>query len=31
VLLRNRYTPAALDGQPFESEYVERYVIQGDY
>jgi len=31
VLLRNRYTPAKLDGQPFESEYVERYVIQGDY
>ncbi|HUM10833.1 MAG TPA: hypothetical protein VLT82_07795 [Myxococcaceae bacterium] len=29
-LLRNRYTPAKLDGQPFESEYIERYVIQGD-
>ena len=31
VLLRNSYTPAKLDGQPFESEYIERYVIQGDY
>jgi hypothetical protein len=30
-LLRKRYSPAALDGQPFESEYIERYVIQGDY
>lgn len=30
ALLRNRYTPAKLDGQPFESEYIERYVIQGD-
>src|SRR5215469_1400245 len=29
-LLRNSYTPAKLDGQPFESEYIERYVIQGD-
>ena len=31
ALLRNRYTPATCDGQPFESEYIERYVIQGDY
>jgi hypothetical protein len=31
ALLRNRYTPAKCDGQPFESEYVERYTIQGDY
>ena len=30
ALLRNRYTPAKLDGEPFESEYIERYVIQGD-
>ena len=29
-LLRGRFTPAKLDGQPFESEYIERYVIQGD-
>jgi hypothetical protein len=31
ALLRNRYTPATCDGQPFESEYVERYTIQGDF
>jgi hypothetical protein len=31
ALLRNRYTPAKCDGQPFESEYVERYTIPGDY
>ena len=31
ALLRNRYTPATCDGHPFESEYVERYTIQGDY
>ena len=30
VLLRNRYSPAKLDGVPFESEYIERYVIQSD-
>jgi len=30
ALLRNRYTPAKFDGQPFESEYVERYVLQSD-
>ena len=29
-LLRNHYSPAKLDGEPFESEYVERYVIQAD-
>jgi hypothetical protein len=29
-LLRLHYSPAKLDGQPFESEYIERYVIQGD-
>ncbi|MGZ3446823.1 MAG: hypothetical protein ACXWLG_16240, partial [Myxococcaceae bacterium] len=31
ALLRVRYAPATFDGQKFESEYVERYVIQGDY
>jgi hypothetical protein len=30
ALLRNRYTPAMLDGQPFESEYIERYYIPSD-
>lgn len=28
ALLRNRFTPAMLDGQPFESEYIERYFIR---
>jgi hypothetical protein len=27
ALLRNHFTPAKLDGQPFESEYVERYYL----
>ncbi len=31
ALLRNHFTPAKFDGQPFESEYVERYTIQGDF
>jgi hypothetical protein len=31
ALLRCRYTPATFDGQKFESEYVERYTLQGDY
>ena len=30
VLLRGRFSPAKLDGEPFESEYIERYVIQSD-
>jgi len=29
-LLRKRFSPAQLDGQPFETEYVERYHIVGD-
>ncbi len=29
-LLRGRFSPAKLDGQPFESEYIERYYIPGD-
>ena len=28
ALLRNRFTPAMLDGVPFESEYIERYFIR---
>jgi hypothetical protein len=31
ALLRMRYEPAKLDGQPFESEYIERYYIAGDH
>ena len=27
ALLRNHFTPAKFDGQPFESEYVERYYL----
>ena len=29
-LLRMHFTPAKLDGVPFESEYIERYFIAGD-
>jgi hypothetical protein len=28
ALLRAHFTPAKLDGQPFESEYIERYFIR---
>jgi hypothetical protein len=31
TLLRLHYQPAKFDGQPFESEYIERYFIPGDY
>ena len=27
ALLRNHFTPAKLDGEPFESEYTERYYL----
>jgi hypothetical protein len=30
ALLRNRFSPAKLDGLPFETEYIERYFIPGD-
>jgi len=30
ALLRNKFTPAKLDGVPFETEYIERYTIPGD-
>jgi hypothetical protein len=30
ALLRLHYQPAKFDGQPFESEYIERYHIPGD-
>ena len=29
ALLKMHFTPAELDGKPFESEYIERYYIQG--
>jgi hypothetical protein len=31
ALLRQRFSPATFDGRPFESEYVQRYTIEGDY
>jgi len=30
ALLRSHFTPAKFDGQPFESEYVERYSLPGN-